>query len=121
MFQDANINCNHNLWPSQTQSTQWTRAHDKLFEEALLKVPEDSPNRWEMIAERVPGMSPTDVKAHYESLVHNVMEIDSGRIEVPSYGEDSTAAVEAAGSLRSIRIGLRCLATAKTRRRRWKR
>lgn len=30
-----------------------------------------------------------EVKAHYESLVDDVFEIDSGRVELPSYLKDS--------------------------------
>ncbi|KAI4351334.1 hypothetical protein L6164_005709 [Bauhinia variegata] len=92
MFQEPNTR-----WPSHTQSTQWTRYHDKLFEQALLVVPENSPDRWEKIAEQVPGKSPMEIRDHYEALVHDVSEIDSGRIEVPSYADDMAAPAE--GSL----------------------
>lgn len=74
-------------WP--TQPTQWTRDHDKLFERALLMVPEDLPDRWEKIAEQVPGKSATEIRDHYEALVHDILEIDSGRVEVPSYSDES--------------------------------
>lgn len=76
-------------WPNQP--SQWTRDHDKLFERALLIVPEDLPDRWEKIAEQVPGKSAAEVRDHYEALVHDVLEIDSGRVEVPSYSDDSAA------------------------------
>ncbi|MCI40350.1 transcription factor DIVARICATA-like, partial [Trifolium medium] len=76
-------------WP--TQPTQWTREDDKLFERALLMVPEDLPNRWEKIAEQVPGKSVAEVRDHYEDLVHDVLEIELGRVEVPSYPDDLAA------------------------------
>lgn len=78
-------------WPTHHQPSQWTRYHDKLFERALLAVPEDLPDRWEKIAEQVPGKSAAEVREHYEALVHDVFEIDSGRVEVPSYADDSVA------------------------------
>ncbi|KAF7820441.1 transcription factor DIVARICATA-like [Senna tora] len=71
-------------WPTYTR---WTREQDKLFEEALLLFPEECPDRWEKIAENVPGASPTDVRERYEELVHDVMEIDAGRVQVPPYPE----------------------------------
>ncbi|XP_020212063.1 transcription factor SRM1 [Cajanus cajan] len=74
-------------WP--THPTQWTRFHDKLFERALLAVPEDMPDRWQKIADQVPGKSAAEVRDHYDALVHDVFEIDSGRVEVPSYVDDS--------------------------------
>ncbi|KAJ1436255.1 SANT/Myb domain [Sesbania bispinosa] len=79
-------------WPTQQpQPSQWTRYQDKLFERALLTVSDDQPDRWEKIAEQVPGKSAAEVRNHYEALVHDVYEIDSGRIEVPSYSDDSAA------------------------------
>lgn len=70
-------------------ASQWTRMEDKLFERALVLVPEDFPDRWLRIAECVPGKSPREVREHYEDLVRDVLEIDSGRVELPSYTDDS--------------------------------
>jgi hypothetical protein len=69
-------------WP-----TQWTREDVKIFERALVMVPEDLPNRWEKIAEQVTGKSAAEV-SHYENLVHEILEIQSGRIDVPNYPDD---------------------------------
>ncbi|XP_045818481.1 transcription factor DIVARICATA-like [Trifolium pratense] len=71
------------LWP-----TQWTREDNKLFEKALITVPENSSNRWEEIAEKIPGKSAAQVKDHYEDLVHDILEIESGRVELPNYPDD---------------------------------
>ncbi|KAK4546987.1 hypothetical protein RGQ29_017488 [Quercus rubra] len=67
----------------------WNRSEDKIFEQALVMVPEDVPDRWQRIAEQIPGKSPRDVKEHYDDLVHDVLEIDSGRVELPSYADDN--------------------------------
>ncbi|GAV67168.1 Myb_DNA-binding domain-containing protein [Cephalotus follicularis] len=69
--------------------TKWTRFEDKLFEQALVMFPEDLPDRWQKIAERVAGKSVTEVRDHYGALVHDVLEIDSGRVEIPAYADDS--------------------------------
>ncbi|KAI4347804.1 hypothetical protein L6164_008586 [Bauhinia variegata] len=84
----------NNLLPSQTQSTEWTRFHDKLFELALVTVPEDSPDRWEKIAEKMPGKSPEEMKYRYEALVRDVLAIESGFVEVPKYPDDAAASPE---------------------------
>ncbi|EEF38561.1 transcription factor SRM1 [Ricinus communis] len=68
-------------------SSSWSRLEDKLFERALVVFPEETPDRWEKIASHVPGKSRFDVKEHYEDLVYDVKEIDSGRVELPSYGD----------------------------------
>ncbi|KAA8539122.1 hypothetical protein F0562_025814 [Nyssa sinensis] len=74
--------------PGPTQST-WTRFEDKLFEQALVMFPEEMGDRWQKIADLVPGKSPEEVREHYDDLVHDVMEIDLGRVELPTYSEDS--------------------------------
>ncbi|KDP43682.1 hypothetical protein JCGZ_24140 [Jatropha curcas] len=76
--------------PDLTQSsppTRWNRYEDKLFEKALVMFPEDFPDRWQKIAEHV-GRSVQEVTEHYEILVHDVYEIDSGRVELPSYADE---------------------------------
>lgn len=89
MFHDRHDNrwmiCNS----PPVQST-WTRVEDKLFEKALVLFPEDSANRWQKIADQVPGKSAEDVKVHYDALVQDVLEIDSGRVELPSYPDDNS-------------------------------
>ncbi|CAK9163960.1 unnamed protein product [Ilex paraguariensis] len=89
MFHDGNYNDRWMIGSStQSQPSTWTRVEDKLFEQALVMYPEEIADRWQKIAERVPGKSAEDVMAHYEALVHDVLEIDSGRIELPSYSDD---------------------------------
>nr|WQQ41714.1 MYB26 protein [Camellia japonica] len=71
-----------------SSSSSWTKLEDKVFEQALVMFPEEMAKRWEMIAEQIPGKSAEEVRAHYEALVHDVLEIDSGRVELPSYSDD---------------------------------
>lgn len=66
----------------------WTKFEDKQFEEALVEFPEDVPDRWQKIAGKVTGKTPEDVKAHYEVLLHDLHEIDSGRVQLPIYADD---------------------------------
>lgn len=66
----------------------WTRDDDKLFEHGLVLYPENSADRWQLIADHVPGKTADDIMAHYDDLVHDVYEIDSGRIDLPSYTDD---------------------------------
>ncbi|KAL6986373.1 hypothetical protein U1Q18_019741 [Sarracenia purpurea var. burkii] len=85
-------------WPmmgnySAAQST-WTRFEDKMFEHALLMFPEETVDRWQMIAQRLPGKSPEEVRAHYEVLVHDVFEIESGRVKLPIYADDTALVCE---------------------------
>lgn len=72
-----------------SSSSGWSRAQDKIFERALVVFPDDTPHRWEKIAAEVPGKSPSDVREHYEILLHDVSEIDSGRVELTSYADNS--------------------------------
>ncbi|GMG99488.1 hypothetical protein Nepgr_001328 [Nepenthes gracilis] len=72
-------------------SSRWTRMEDKLFEEALVRFPEEDTGRWAKIAGHIPGKTPEDVRDHYNDLVHDVQEIDSGRIELPGYSDESSS------------------------------
>ncbi|XP_022753753.1 transcription factor SRM1-like [Durio zibethinus] len=66
--------------------SSWSWHQDKLFERALVMfTDEESPDRWEKIAAQVPGKSAMEVRKHYEDLEHDVMEIEAGRVELPSY------------------------------------
>ncbi|KAJ9177907.1 hypothetical protein P3X46_009835 [Hevea brasiliensis] len=69
-------------------SSSWSRLEDKAFERALVVFPEETPYRWEKIASQIPGKTWIDVKKHYEDLVHDVGEIDSGRVELPNYEDE---------------------------------
>ncbi|WCJ41854.1 Duplicated homeodomain-like superfamily protein [Euphorbia peplus] len=69
-------------------SSSWSRIEDKQFERALVVYPEGTPDRWQKIAGQVAGKTWHEVKRHYDDLVYDVGEIDSGRVELPSYEED---------------------------------
>ncbi|XP_030956348.1 transcription factor SRM1-like [Quercus robur] len=69
-------------------SSSWSRVQDKLFEEAIVVFPEGTQDRWEKIATQVLGKSPLEVRRHYEVLVHDLLEIDSGRVELPCYEDE---------------------------------
>lgn len=68
----------------------WTRYEDKLFEDALVMFPDDVIGRWQKIADAVPGKTAEQVRAHYEVLVHDLLQIDSGQVELPSYADDDS-------------------------------
>ncbi|XWS28469.1 hypothetical protein CRYUN_Cryun25bG0072300 [Craigia yunnanensis] len=90
MYQDNSNNNPFLTQPSTRVLTiQWTRFEDKLFEQALVMFPEGISDRWQKIAERVPGKSAREVKEHYDILLYDVYEIDAGRVEIPSYADHS--------------------------------
>ncbi|XVF19682.1 hypothetical protein REPUB_Repub11eG0131600 [Reevesia pubescens] len=81
-------------------SSTWSWHQDKLFERALVMIPDgESHDRWEKIAAQVPGKSAIEVRKHYEDLEYDVMEIESGRVELPSYDDEleSTSWVNESG------------------------
>lgn len=85
-----------------SSSSEWSREQDKAFENALATYPEDDSDRWEKIAADVPGKTLEEIKHHYELLVDDVNQIDSGCVPVPSYnsfseGSRSHASDEGAG------------------------
>ncbi|XP_068660632.1 transcription factor SRM1-like [Aristolochia californica] len=75
------------LNPGASPPGAWCRLQDKLFEEALVLFPEETPDRWGKVAGQVPGKSVWEVREHYAALVHDVSVIEQGKIEIPPYSE----------------------------------
>ncbi|KAK4279495.1 hypothetical protein QN277_011271 [Acacia crassicarpa] len=70
--------------------TQWTRHEDKLLEQAIVLFPDGCPNRWEKIADSVPGATVDLVWQRYRDLIHDVTEIDAGRVPIPAFPDFSS-------------------------------
>ncbi|KAI8010757.1 Transcription factor SRM1 [Camellia lanceoleosa] len=70
-------------------SSAWSREQDKAFENALATYPEDSADWWEKIAADVPGKSLEEIKHHYELLVDDINNIESGCVPLPCYNSSS--------------------------------
>ncbi|XP_076916936.1 transcription factor DIVARICATA-like [Bidens hawaiensis] len=60
------------------KSTIWTPAENKLFENALAKFDNDTPDRWQRVAEMVPGKTVADVLRQYKELEDDVSSIEAG-------------------------------------------
>ena len=52
--------------------TPWTTEEQKLLEQALKTYPVNTPERWEKIAEAVPGRTTKDCMKRYKELVEMV-------------------------------------------------
>ncbi|KAI3721780.1 hypothetical protein L2E82_32798 [Cichorium intybus] len=68
--------------------TTWTRDEDKLFETALVNVPENIEWRWQKIAESVPSKTAEQVRTRYDELLHDLDMIKSRRVELPRHADD---------------------------------
>ncbi|XP_056429472.1 dnaJ homolog subfamily C member 2 [Hyla sarda] len=58
--------------PGADSSTPWTTEEQKLLEQALKTYPVNTPERWEKIADAVPGRSKKDCMKRYKELVEMV-------------------------------------------------
>ena len=70
---------------SSNSLTSWTPKQNKVFEKALALYDKDTPDRWHNVAKAVGGKSAEEVKRHYEILIKDVREIESGRVPFPNY------------------------------------
>ncbi|XP_034889877.1 uncharacterized protein [Populus alba] len=75
----------NSLNSSRNCSSSWTPKQNKLFEKALALYDKDTPDRWHNVAKAVGGKSAEEVERHYEILIKDVREIESGRVPFPNY------------------------------------
>ncbi|XP_022144326.1 protein RADIALIS-like 6 isoform X2 [Momordica charantia] len=70
---------------SSSSSSLWSSKQNKLFENALTVYDKESPERWQNLARAVGGKTAEEVKTHYDMLVEDVHNIESGRVPLPNY------------------------------------
>jgi len=64
-----------------SSSSEWTRGEDKMFERALAVYDTDTPDRWHNVARYMGGTkSVEEVRRHYQLLVRDVAQIESGGV-----------------------------------------
>ncbi|KAG6672397.1 hypothetical protein I3842_16G055400 [Carya illinoinensis] len=63
----------------------WTAKQNKLFENALAIYDKDTPDRWQNLARAVGGKTVEEVKRHYQDLVEDLKQIETGHIPLPNY------------------------------------
>ncbi|KAJ1264242.1 hypothetical protein BS78_09G248400 [Paspalum vaginatum] len=71
---------------SSARGGGWTERQNKQFECALAVYDRETPDRWNNIARYMGGSkSAEEVRRHFEHLVHDVVQIEAGRIPFPRY------------------------------------
>ncbi|KAL7601394.1 transcription factor DIVARICATA isoform X1 [Lactuca sativa] len=83
---ETDILSNSSSWMMEEslKSRIWTPLENKLFENALAKFDKDTPDRWQRVAEMVPGKTVADVMRQYKELEDDVSSIEAGLY--PKYG-----------------------------------
>ncbi|CAH9129207.1 unnamed protein product [Cuscuta epithymum] len=81
----SNHNLSNSSWlVAESQSTKWTHSENKAFENALALYDKDTPDRWEKVAEMVPGKTAADVILQYRELEEDVSCIEAGLMDLPA-------------------------------------
>ncbi|GMN35546.1 hypothetical protein TIFTF001_005365 [Ficus carica] len=70
---------------ARSSNSSWTPKQNKLFEKALAVYDKDTPDRWQNVAKAVGGKTAEEVKRHYEILVQDLINIESGQFPIPNY------------------------------------
>ncbi|KAI4320985.1 hypothetical protein MLD38_034412 [Melastoma candidum] len=92
-----------------SSGSSWTVKQNKMFENALAVYDKETPDRWQNLARAVGGNKSADeVKRHYEMLVEDVKQIESGKIPLPNYRNKGSggnnAPLNEEQRMRSLRI-----------------
>ncbi|KAL6218572.1 hypothetical protein ACLB2K_011782 [Fragaria x ananassa] len=70
----------------QDSNSCWTPKQNKVFERALALYDKDTPDRWQNVAKAVGGnKTPEEVKRHYDILLEDLRQIESGQVPIPNY------------------------------------
>ncbi|KAL6526095.1 hypothetical protein OROHE_015619 [Orobanche hederae] len=70
----------------QYKPGSWTAQENKLFEKALAHFDKDTPDRWQNVTRAVGGgKSIEEVKKHYQILIEDIGQIESGHVPIPNY------------------------------------
>ncbi|XP_071681151.1 transcription factor DIVARICATA-like isoform X1 [Lolium perenne] len=94
------------MMPPPPQPRPWTKAEDKVFETALVHVPENVPSRWIYVAAQLPGRTAQEAWEHYQALVADVELIELGLVETPaSWDEEEAAGGGGAGGASGSGLG----------------
>ncbi|AEE35694.1 unnamed protein product [Arabidopsis thaliana] len=70
---------------SRSSISPWTFSQNKMFERALAVYDKDTPDRWHNVAKAVGGKTVEEVKRHYDILVEDLINIETGRVPLPNY------------------------------------
>ncbi|KAL5748023.1 hypothetical protein ACOSQ2_025320 [Xanthoceras sorbifolium] len=78
----------------ENNSTKWTPAENKMFENALAVYDKETPDRWHKVAAMIPGKTVVDVIKQYKELEADVSNIEAGLIPIPGYSNSSPFTLE---------------------------
>lgn len=89
LTQNSDYILSPNWVSTEKKSGKWSREENKMFENALACLDLSKPDRWERVAELLPGKSVSDVISHYKDLEEDVNHIEAGLIPLPGYSSSS--------------------------------
>ncbi|CAH9074119.1 unnamed protein product [Cuscuta epithymum] len=102
------------IWLSEESST-WTAAENKAFENALALYDKDTPDRWRKVAAMVPGKTVLDVMRQYKELEDDISSIEAGYMDlIPFPAYDNTSSPTTSSPLTFFEK--QCLAAASGKR-----
>lgn len=76
---------NANRFTEERTNTKWTQEENKMFENALAVHDRETADRWQKVADMIPGKTVSDVMSQYKELVNDVGKIEAGLYPSPDY------------------------------------
>lgn len=72
----------------RSPASAWTVSQNKTFEKALAVYDQDTPDRWQKVANAVGGKTAEEVKRHYDILIQDLKYIEAGQVPFPKYNSN---------------------------------
>ncbi|KAJ3686803.1 hypothetical protein LUZ61_015967 [Rhynchospora tenuis] len=89
---------------SRSSGSTWTAKQNKLFERALAVYDKDTPDRWQNVARLVGGKTADEVKRHYEQLLDDLKQIESGQMSYAGSYTNSSSGGTSEDRLRYLKL-----------------
>ncbi|GER49621.1 homeodomain-like superfamily protein [Striga asiatica] len=79
------VYCGHVIFTKSGVKLDLDRHGRQVVRKSLAVYDQDTPDRWQNIARAIGTKTVDEVKCHYQKLVEDIEDIESGKVPLPDY------------------------------------